>query len=348
MVQARRVPQLDGVRGIAILVVMIHNLGAFTLTPFSYVTTYGWMGVDLFFVLSGFLITGILLGTRNSEHYFRNFYVRRCLRIWPLYYTVLLFVFVVIPIVRHQFAAEIFQRASPWWSYFVFLQNFLVASPQGAFGALGVTWSLAVEELFYLVWPLVVRFLSSRQLEATALAVVIFSPVLRLFLSWHGVLIYSNPFCRLDGLMLGALLALLEKKSIQKAVWTRYAWAVLAAAALLAIESERLSARWFTFSMVVMASAAFVYLAVHSGEKWFGRVLSNRFLTFTGIISYGLYLLHKFPHDVLMAMHLQLHPSVAFFPVVAGAYLMAVLSWNLLEKPFLRLKSRFEFTPESE
>jgi peptidoglycan/LPS O-acetylase OafA/YrhL len=348
MAQTQRVPQLDGVRGIAILVVMIHNLGAFSVKPFSYLTTYGWMGVDLFFVLSGFLITGILLGTRNAEHYFRNFYVRRCLRIWPLYYAVLLFVFVVIPIVRHQFAVEIFQRASPWWSYFFFLQNFLVASPQGAFGPLGVTWSLAVEELFYLVWPLLVRFLSSKQLEGTALAVVIFSPLLRLFLSWHSVPIYANPFCRLDGMMLGALLALLEKKSTLKAIWTKYAWAVLAAAALLAIESERVSAHWFTFSMVVMASAAFVYIALHSGEKWLGRVLRNRFLAFTGIISYGLYLLHKFPHDVLKAMHFQGHQSVAFFPVVACAYVMAILSWNFLEKPFLRLKGRFEFTPDNE
>jgi len=343
---AQRIPQLDGVRGVAILVVMVHNLGAFSAKPLSYLTTYGWMGVDLFFVLSGFLITGILLGTKDSEHYFRNFYVRRCLRIWPLYYAVLLSIFIVIPLVRHQFAVEIFQRASPRWSYFIFLQNFLVASPLGAFGPLGVTWSLAVEELFYLVWPLFVRFLSFRQLEATALGVVIFSPLLRLLLSWHGVLIYSNPFCRLDGLMLGALLALFEKKTVQQAIWTKYAWFVLVAAVLLTIGSERLSTRWLTFSMVVIASTAFVYLALHSREMWLQYFLTTRFLTFTGVISYGLYLLHKFPDDFLKAIHFHLHPAVAFFPVVACAYLMAILSWNLLEKPFLTLKGRFEFASD--
>src|SRR5262249_43223645 len=157
---------------------------------------YGWMGVDLFFVLSGFLITRILLDTKPSEHYFRNFYARRGLRIWPLYYAVLLFMFVVVPLLRPQDSAELFQRSFPWWSYPFFLQNFLVNAPALAVGPLGVSWSLAVEEVFYLVWPFFVRYLPVERLLILAWVVLLGSPPLRLgFLARHWI-IYSNPFCR--------------------------------------------------------------------------------------------------------------------------------------------------------
>ena len=152
----QRIPQLDAVRGIAVLVVMLHNSGAFPR-----LFAHGWMGVDLFFVLSGFLISGILLDTKQSESYFNNFYIRRCLRIWPLYYSALVFMFVLVPFLRPSEASAIFaSRSSPWWAFPLFLQNFLVPSPTGATGLLGVTWSLAVEEQFYLVWPWVIRYCS--------------------------------------------------------------------------------------------------------------------------------------------------------------------------------------------
>ena len=343
---AQRIPQLDGVRGIAILLVLVHNLKAFTFPPLSYLTTYGWMGVDLFFVLSGFLITGILLDSKPSEKYFKNFYVRRCLRIWPLYYAVLLSIFVFLPLVWHQQAHDIFQRAHPWWSYFFYLQNFLLADPLGGFGPLGVTWSLSVEELFYLVWPLVVRFLGTSQLRWVAWAIILASPVLRLFLSMRHVLIYSNPFCRLDGMMAGALLALYVRKSgIRPARFVNHAWAMLAGALVLAIASEQLSFRWLTFSMAVAMFAALVFLALFSPSAWLRTVLTGRFLVFTGTISYGLYLLHKFPYDFLKALRFQLHPTVTFLLAVPGAYLLAILSWNLLERPFLKLKTLFEDAP---
>src|ERR1700722_13969898 len=93
----KRLAQLDVVRGIAILLVILHNTGPLAALHLSTLSTYGWMGVDLFFVLSGFLITGILLETKESDGYFRNFYARRCLRIWPLYYSLLIFMFVIVP-----------------------------------------------------------------------------------------------------------------------------------------------------------------------------------------------------------------------------------------------------------
>jgi len=136
----QKIPQLDGIRGVAILVVIIHNSGRF---PRLFAN--GWMGVDLFFVLSGFLITGILLDTKESEAYFKNFYARRCLRIWPLYYSLLLFMFVLVPLLRPSDAHIIFEKSSPWWAYPLFLQNFLIPISTNAAGPLAITWSLAIE-----------------------------------------------------------------------------------------------------------------------------------------------------------------------------------------------------------
>src|SRR6202045_3638349 len=222
----KKIPQLDAVRGLAVLLVLLHNTNVYPSLHLHLISDNGWMGVDLFFVLSGLLITGILLDTRQSEGYLRNFYARRCLRIWPLYYSVLLFMFVIVPILRPSEAHTVFEaRSSPWWAYPVFLQNFLIPIPTMATGALGVTWSLAVEEQFYLVWPLVVRFCSEGQLRKIAIAVICISPALRFYLSQHQVIIYSNTFCRLDGLMAGALLALVIRSvSFSPAKFLTRAW----------------------------------------------------------------------------------------------------------------------------
>jgi len=344
----RKIPQLDGVRGVAILVVLAHNLHGFHSFPLSYLTNYGWMGVDLFFVLSGFLITGILLDTKPSQNYFRNFYARRCLRISPLYYSVLVLMFLLIPHVRPQDAAEIFQRSHPWWSYPFYLQDFFVGDPSAAVGPLGVSWSLAVEELFYLFWPLFVRFLAVRRLAVFAFVVCVLSPVVRLVFLSHGWLIYSNPFCRLDGLMAGAWLAILIRKSdFAPKQYLAMAWLALLLAGPLALFSEIHEIHWLTFTFATIASVGFVYLAQFSSWNWVRTILTNPFLMFSGTISYGLYLLHKLPEDALKSAGFQLnHPTATFWISLAGSYLIASASWYLLEKPFLRLKRFFENTAD--
>src|SRR3984885_11738011 len=150
-----RIPQLDAVRGLAVLSVLLHNTDVDPAFPLGFIAANGWMGVDLFFVLSGFLITGILVDTKNSDGYFRNFYVRRCLRIWPLYYSLLFFMFVIVRFLSQSEFQAVVQTSSPWWAFPLFLQNFLLPISTNAAGPLGVTWSLAIEEQFYLVWPLV-------------------------------------------------------------------------------------------------------------------------------------------------------------------------------------------------
>jgi peptidoglycan/LPS O-acetylase OafA/YrhL len=343
-----KIPQLDAVRGLAILLVLLHNMGSKYPLPYSqWLISNGWMGVDLFFVLSGFLITGVLLRAKSSEGYFKDFYARRCLRIWPLYYSLLIFMFVLIPLVRPSEAHMIFEpRSSPWWAYPLFLQNFLVPIPTMATGPLAVTWSLAIEEQFYLVWPFMVRFFSPIQLRRIAIGVICVAPALRYYLSAHHVIIYSNVFCRLDGLMAGALLALMiRNENFVPSLFVARAWIVLALAAPLALIFQKFDAQWMVFSFTALASAAFVYLAMFSAQPWLQVILNNRFLIFTGTISYGLYLLHKIPMDMVQSLHLSQSPLVAFAVSFAAAFALAILSWNVLEKPFLALKRFFKPSP---
>jgi peptidoglycan/LPS O-acetylase OafA/YrhL len=338
-----RLPQLDGIRGIAILVVIFHNESA--KYPFLYldhIFANGWMGVDLFFVLSGFLITGILLDAKQSNGYFKNFYARRCLRIWPLYYSSLFLMFVIIPFLRPADGHMIFQRSGPWWAFPFYLQNFLVPDATGAAGLLGVTWSLAVEEQFYLVWPLIVRSCPTAVLRRIAVGIICFSPILRLLLASHGVNLYSNTFSRLDGLMAGSLLAMLIRSSdFAPSRFITTAWIVLVIALPGVFLTEALQAPWIVFSMSALASGAFLYLSLFSGQKWLEGVLKNRFLVYTGTISYGLYLLHKLPFDLGVIAHLDKYPYFSAPILFAAAFGMAALSWNLLEKPFLNLKRFF-------
>ena len=128
---------------VAVLLVLLHNTNIYPSLHLGLISNNGWMGVDLFFVLSGLLITGILLDSKDSEHYFRNFYARRCLRIWPLYFSVIFFMFVILPVLSSAAGRIVLERSSPWWSYLLFLQNFLVPRATSAAGPLGVTWSLA-------------------------------------------------------------------------------------------------------------------------------------------------------------------------------------------------------------
>lgn len=223
-------PALDGMRGLAVLLVMIfHQL---VMQPMNAVDRAaasiahaGWCGVDLFFVLSGFLITGILLDSREQSHYFRNFYARRTVRIFPLYYAIVFLCFIVLPYAGQVFdsplVAKKLERFSAtddyqWW-YWAYLSNFAMAIT-GSFqhGVLGVTWSLAIEEQFYLVWPAVVYFCSRPALKRVCVGLILLAIALRFFLVFvhdtHPMVPYVLTPTRLDGLAVGALLAIAARE----------------------------------------------------------------------------------------------------------------------------------------
>src|SRR5271170_5597809 len=342
----KKIPQLDAVRGIAVLLVLLHNTDVYPALHLSFISANGWMGVDLFFVLSGLLITGILLDTKQAPGYFKNFYVRRCLRIWPLYYSLLFFMFVIIRFLSQSEFQAVVRTSSPWWAFPLFLQNFLLPISTHAAGPLGVTWSVAVEEQFYLVWPLVVRFCSFAQLRRLAIAEICISPSLRYYLSLHHVDLYTNIFCRLDALMAGALLALLIRTDdFVPSKLLKRAWILLLIAAPLAFLTEALHARWIVFSFTALASAAFVFVSMFSERKWLKTIMTNRFLVYTGTISYGLYLLHKIPFGLVQTLRLDRNLYLPLPIIFVTSFGLAALSWNLLEKPFLSLKRSFDSKP---
>ena len=344
---AKKLPQLDAVRGIAIILVLLVNTSEkYPELHGEHLVGNGWMGVDLFFVLSGFLITGILLDAKNSPEYFKNFYARRALRILPLYYAVLLFMFVAVPLLRPSEAHTVFAKSSPWWAYPFFLQNFLIAVPTMAAGPLGVSWSLAIEEQFYLVWPMVVRYCSTATLRRIAVSAIVIAPAITYYLSSHHIQAYSNVFCRMVGLMAGALLAvMIRSENYQPSLFVNRVWVLFFVTLAAAFASEDLGARWFAYTMVALAAASFIFLALHSPQKWLQALLRNRFLIYSGQISYGLYLLHKIPFDMAQSFHLDRHFAIALPLMFAGAYALATLSWNLLERPFLNLKRFFAMEP---
>lgn len=340
MMMKGNIPQLDAVRGIAILLVMFHNSG---YLPGLFASA--WMGVDLFFVLSGFLITGILVDIKQSHHFFRNFYARRCLRIWPLYFCLLIGMFAAVPVLRPGVGQVIYAKSSPWWAYPLFLQNFLTANPTQAAGPLAVTWSLAIEEQFYLVWAMIVRLCSSSQLLRIAIAIICISPVLRFVLSQYRVILYSNLFCRLDGLMAGAMLAvLLRSENFEPANYLKAGWILLFVTSVGALVLAHFNVQSLVYSASAAASLMFVYVALFSKQRIFQYVMSTKLLTYTGTISYGLYLLHKIPFDVVKLAHWDKNRYVLLPAALLASYALAILSWNFLEKPFLRLKRLFQFT----
>jgi peptidoglycan/LPS O-acetylase OafA/YrhL len=346
----RRIPQLDAVRGLAILVVMAHNTSLrYPYFHLQQIFRNGWMGVDLFFVLSGFLITGILVDTKESDGYFKSFYVRRCLRIWPLYYAVIFFMFVVVRFLNPLQFHTVLVQSSPWWAYLLYLQNFVGPISTNAAGPLGVTWSLAIEEQFYLIWAVVVRFCSPAWVRRIAVAEICISPALRYYLSLRHVDLYTNVFCRLDGLMAGALLALLVRSAnFVSSKLLKHAWSVLVIAAPLAFVAAAYNAGWIVYSLTSLASAAFVYLSMFSEQKWLQSVMNNRFLIYSGTISYGLYLLHKIPSGMVETLHLDRNPFLSYPIIFVASFAIAALSWNLLEKPFLNLKRFFESKPVNQ
>ena len=371
---AGHIPILDGWRGLAILMVMVHHtVSAEGQTSrmaraIHNVAHAGWCGVDLFFVLSGFLITGILLKARSSKHYFTNFYMRRVLRIFPLYYGVLA-ILTVILLVSH--APSILGVQNRWpvlaacWGYCVNLG--VARSADNPFGVLEVFWSLAIEEQFYLVWPLLVFYLPIRWLTRVSLACIGISLLLRCALVISGVMPQHAPYfltpCRLDPLAVGALLAILARSSppLRRVRMTALIATLVTALSLFAVAFNN---GWTLdhFNHVTMTAgytlvAGFFGSAMLLSLTWpptsvAYRVLTQGFFTFFGKYSYGLYVFHCIFVVVLNTFLPTSRLAHTFHSFAAGglvkaglvfasSIVAALLSWHLFEQPFLRLKRFF-------
>ena len=359
---AGRIEEIDGLRGLAILAVMLHRFWPLTgpLGAYAEVVVFGWTGVDLFFVISGFLVAGILIDTRNGHHFLRNFYARRALRILPLYYAYTVVVFSVMPLLQggaYSDTAFIRASGSPLW-YLLFLGNFPEALGTDPPFLLGHLWSLAIEEQFYLFFPLIVLVSGSRlaQVLLGAVAVAAASRLVgTVLLPDNERLQYLATPCRMDSLAMGCLLAVLVRGRLNPAL-TKFAPKVLLAAALLAagatatggLTRTTLFARVLGYSLVATVFAGVLLFTLANRGARSTAMLRFAPLRHLGRVCYASYLLHR-PVDVVVdrAM-LRLgsdeltHSATAIFTKIALTIAAASLSWRLFEQPILALKRHFE------
>lgn len=366
----KHVPALDGVRGLAILGVLYCHLlwsnpypsGSRLIRFFAETRTAGWIGVDLFFVLSGFLITGILYDTLPSKHFFRNFYARRVLRIFPLYYGFLLLLILITWIRGEYWTRAIF-------GYLTYTEN-LPLKGQFLTNAYWVNinhfWSLAIEEQFYLVWPLLVFLLRTRRSIAIAASFGVLASlgirtglVLSGFTVTHPYAVYGWTPARLDGLCLGAILAMAIRSRYRDQV---IAWAVpvlLTCGVLLGIVWHFdpgfviLEQPMFSTVGLTLLAVTFSGLIAASLKPfgWLQRIFSAGVLRFFGRYSYGLYVYHYTIGNLiierirpeLLARSGSKALSVIVPGLIATAASVAVAwcSYTFFESRFLRLKEYF-------
>jgi peptidoglycan/LPS O-acetylase OafA/YrhL len=357
---APRVVELDGLRGIAILLVLVFHFtpSSGPLRLLAHVFQIGWSGVDLFFVLSGYLITGILLDTAGRPHYYRNFFVRRSLRIFPLYYAcLLLYAFLTFhpsPIHWHDYL----HAGDALW-YFFYAGNFHVFLRNAWPGAaiLTLLWSLQVEEQFYWSFPFIVAAVKRRTLAIILLASIIAAFLIRLSLvialPSNLVGAYVLMPCRMDALAMGGLVAIAFR---EKPEWlnsprilqlTLLCAAVFLSVCIFSSETPWSPAmRTLGYTALDLAFTGVLILLIGLRRPGLVKLCRIRALTWLGTISYGLYLLHIPALTVVdrwlgPALHLAPRGSAAFCVSFALAIAAASLSWLAFESQVLRLKTRF-------
>jgi peptidoglycan/LPS O-acetylase OafA/YrhL len=366
---ATYLPGLDGLRGVAILcVVAFHTLNTAPHATFLddlvvHAADVGWMGVDLFFVLSGFLITGILIDERKRPAYFKTFFSRRVLRIVPVYVVFVLFNLWIAPIVgasTRESALRLREVQGWYWSYSI---NVFLAVRGWAAATDGPAhlWSLAVEEQFYLLWPFVVLYTPSRALPWAALGCFAAAELCRVGFILGGAgqqVNYVLLPTRMDTLALGALLACAVRDQSVKATVDRWrrpmVWcAVLALVPPLLVQHTvsflHPLAQLLAFPAIAILSGFFVLRATHNSS-----VFSVPLLRFLGRYSYGIYIWHWLVINVARRYTSWLSPQLhegsflgyyatTFSSIFAASVAIALLSWYVVEQPFLRLKRFFPY-----
>lgn len=353
----QHIPALDGLRGIAILMVLVVHTAPAAWKP---VTGVGVLGVDLFFVLSGFLITRILLRTCGRENYFRNFYCRRFLRLFPVYYSWLAVV-AILPFLHEVLRLKMPDYHGNWLWYLLYLNNWKHDNAHDAY--LGQLWSLAVEEQFYLVWPLLIRAIwqgcrnrgsrADRELWlraglfAVCIAIIAGSFAYR---ATHDdvTVVYRSTFARAETLAMGSLLAL----------WARPAGTtlrllsvflggllVLASFSMAWFNGGELATHWPARTWGQFAGGigfAGIVFWTASGESGTGWLKAN-WLRTTGKYSYAMYVVHLgvAGHVGWVLVKAGASEWMMMAISIAATYLCGWASWRWIESPILRLKERF-------
>jgi peptidoglycan/LPS O-acetylase OafA/YrhL len=375
---------LGGLRGLAITLVLLSHFAPLPKPTSILEKIYargpqaGWVGVDLFFVLSGFLITRILLRTKSSSRYFQSFYARRTLRIFPLYYGVLVLFFVILPRVSASWATEVNTDYAPSWPFWTYSGNVarvfhtaLIFHGNAVSRSLAHFWSLMVEEQFYLCWPMVVFLVPTKSLVRVCLGTFALAMAVRLGLLVYieradlpRNVVYSFTLGRIDTLAAGALVAILVEEH-GLAPWLRRGARKLgiAAAVVLAVVflmdggllNDGVWMQRIGFPATGALSAVLlVELLFSPPRSALRRGFSSTGMRAMGRYSYGIYVYHLLVlHHVLMAHDVEgrvhaaianrIVASLAFTAIGAGLSIaVAVVSYHAYEQPFLRMKRFFE------
>ena len=366
-----RIASLDGVRGLAILMVALFHMTVLPTTGNRFDARWvnfmalGASGVTLFFVLSGFLITGILFDSKEKAHYFRNFYARRALRIFPLYYAVVFVCLVILPQFDHPKARNFGRIEGEGWWYWLYLSNLLIfKTGQFRHGVLDVSWSLAIEEQFYLVWPIVVLALNRRALVWLSGIVVLIALATRCAMIAGGVnliSVYAFTMSHFDALAIGAFLALAARSPAGLGRFV-VPGRILVLSGVSLLLGLAIAGVYLGGDTPVMMGVGYTLLALMYGgllvlaleaPAW-SRAFANPVLRVLGKYSYALYLFHN-PMRALVRDLVYGPESFATFlgSKMPGQFLFYVLSfavtlpvawlsWHLFEKHFLTLKRFFE------
>ena len=360
------IASLDGLRGTAILLVMIsHFAGGLQLSKLKETLLSGSIGVDLFFVLSGFLITRILLDSKNGRYYFRNFYIRRGLRIFPLYYSFLIAFLFVLPRLHWTFTQfQSVENQSLYWSYLINFSIGIHGWPTPSI--LGHFWTLAIEEQFYLFWPMIIFLFRRKNLMLICCVCFLGCLVTRILLFQHGFVIGACVLtpARIDALIMGAFLSIMMSSPKGVAILYRVTWPLfgILTLALIALflrthglKGDNPVIATLGLTIIPLYFAIILFLTVTASSQVLSKVFSCQLLRFFGHYSYSLYIFHHPIAAYLFPDRL----SVEMFSTMVGSEILgfvlysiaitiiclafSLMSWYLLESPMLRLKRFFPY-----
>lgn len=351
------IKQLDGLRCFAVLGVLVFHLISprdpfFSRVPFGY-------GVDLFFLLSGFLITSILFKIKDSEsnslgNSLKSFYIRRSLKIFPIYYITLIFLTLI--------GFQNYNDVNPW--VFTYTTNIWTSLGKPYLGSYNHLWSLAVEEQFYLFWPILILIVNYKRIKALIIITILSSILFKI-----GIFYYNNGWSPainsftlgcMDTLGLGALLAYyvkFERTTYQKIFLNKWIFAVVFVFYFFTMIFPLFPEQtWIheIFSNTLFSIFAFFIVAPAVTDSYKGivsKILENRLIVHLGKISYGLYLYHFFMPDLYnylnsIGLFLNNTPNFVIAFYFVSCLVISEISWYLVENPFLKLKSRFMYSKE--
>lgn len=374
--RVERFKELDGMRGLASIMVISYHIFKrgeyFTTNPILHfvtgVTLYNWYAIETFFVLSGFLITSILLRTKGEPHFFRNFYVRRSLRVFPLYYFALIVIIALLPIVEPDYLPEL-PRLIP--ILLLYQQNwvYIIGNVKTTI-YLAVTWSLAVEEQFYLAWPFVVNALSKKNLLRLSFTIIGLSNLARILAAifWTdanrmATFFFYNSFTRMEPIAFGVLLAIAFTEPGWKEKLSKYSLPVFLTTYITLLIVEYVTNPGIPHPIYgnipltlvgyplaeTFAAALIITLTNHAETSFLRRLFRNKILVFFGDHSYSMYLFHL-PVGLILLDFLWRHGyrGWPFFFIYIGLVFaittaISMVTWYVVERPMLNLKKYFEY-----